>query len=270
MRILLPTDFSENAILATKYALNLAKKANAHIIVFHSYDVPHYERSLTTSLHLEMKQIAEQHMEEFEAEQLAGKGVSYEVLVRIGNPIRIAKELIKAKKIELVVMGTKGASGIEEFLIGSNASSIIQNVEVPVLVIPEMATENPIKRIVLATDLEFKERIRPIEQLKQLADLLGAEVNVLHIQDEDGTPAGSRDALAQMLGDTPYNYTISGRGRNVEETILKHCEKQQADAVAAIAKTYGFFEGLFHKSLTSKLAYHTKIPMIALREPKKA
>ena len=147
MKILIPTDFSDNAVMATRYAIDLAKKSAGKLCVFHSYDVPHYERSLTTSLHLEMKEIAEEHMAEFEKNYLAQAGVPYEVMVRIGNPIRMAKELVKAKNIDLVVMGTKGASGIEEFLIGSNAASIIQNVRVPVFIIPEQAVQKPIKDI---------------------------------------------------------------------------------------------------------------------------
>jgi len=269
MNILLPTDFSENAILATKYAIKLAKKAHGHIVALHAYDVPHYERSLTTSLHLEMKEVATRHMSEFEQEYLSKSGVSHETLVRIGNPIRLSKNTIEEKNIDLVVMGTKGASGIEEFLIGSNAASIIQNVDIPVMIIPENATKEDINDLVLATDFEFGKDLRPVHQLKQIADLLNAKVSILHIQNDEGSPSGSRDKISEALGDTPHDFTVAGDKEDVEKTILKHCEKSEADAVAAIAKSYGFFERLFHKSLTSKLAYHSKIPMIALKEPKK-
>lgn len=271
MNILLPTDFSENAILATRYAVDLAKKSKGHIIALHAYDIPHYERSLTTSLHLEMKEIATRHMNEFESEFLANTGVSHETMVRIGNPIRLSKNTIKEKNIHMVVMGTQGASGIEEFLIGSNASSIIQNVEVPVMIIPHDATNSSIENLILATDFEFEseEQLRPIYQLKQIADLMEAKVHILHIQDDDGSASGSREKIVKALGDTPHEFSIAGRKDDVEKQILEYAETNNADAISAIAKRYGFFEGLFHKSLTSKLAYHTKIPMIALREPKK-
>ena len=268
MRVLLPTDFSENAELATQFALDIARRTNGFIMVLHAYDVPHYERSMTTSLLIEMKKSAEQNMAEFEQKFLANSGLKYECHVMIGNPIRLSKEMVVKHQLEMVVMGTKGASGIEELLIGSNAASVIHNVEVPVLVVPPSSQVTEIKRIVLATDLEFKNKKPPLEALARIASIYDAEIFLLHIQDEDGVPAGTRELIAEAMGDVRHQYHISSQKDNVETAILEFCEQKNTDVVSAISKRYGFFQGLFHKSLTSKLAYHSKIPLLALHEPK--
>ena len=268
MRVLLPTDFSENAILASKFAVDIANRTNGHIFVLHAYDVPHYERSMTTSLLIEMKKSAEQNMKEFEMAHLAGTGVSYECHVMIGNPIRLSREMVRNHELGMVVMGTKGANGIEEFLIGSNAASVIHNVDVPVLVIPPDSEVKDFKKIVLATDLEFKNKKPPLVRLANFARVYNAEIFLLHIQYGRGAETGTRELIAEAMGDVKHSYHINAKTEDIEATILEFCEQKGTDVVSAISKRYGFFQGLFHKSLTSKLAYHSKIPLLALHEPK--
>lgn len=268
MRVLLPTDFSENAALATQFALDIARRTDGYILALHAYDVPHYERSMTTSLLIEMKKSAEQNMSDFEEQHLANSGIDYDSHVMIGNPIRLSREMVQKHELEMVVMGTKGASGLEEFLIGSNAASVIHNVEVPVLVVPPSSVVKDIKRIVLATDLEFKSKKPPLQALAKIARVYDAEIFLLHIQDEDGFPGGTRELIAEAMGDVKHSYHIASKKDDIEETILNFCEQKETDVVSAISKRYGFFQGLFHKSLTSKLAYHSNIPLLALHEPK--
>lgn len=268
MKILFPTDFSENAELAAQFAIDIAKRTNGSIIALHAYDVPYSERSMTTSLLHEMKQIAHNHMQEFENDVLSKSGVQFETQVILGNPIRLCKELSEKHNIELVVLGTKGASGIEELLIGSNAASVIQNIDVPVLVIPPQSEVKELKNIVLATDMDLRKKERPLTRLKKFAQIYGSSIDVLHFQDDEGIKQGSREFLEEHLSDVEHTYSVLASKEHLDKDILEHCERKNADIVTAITKRYGFFEGLFHKSLTSKLAYHTNIPMLALHEPK--
>jgi len=268
MKILLPTDFSENAELAAHFAIDIAKRTNGHVLAFHAYDVPYSERSMTTSLLHEMKEIAHEHMDEFKSKVLSPSGVSFDTKVMLGNPIRLSKNLTESEAIELVILGTKGASGIEELLIGSNAASVIQNIDIPVLVIPPKSEVKALKNIVLATDMDLRKKERPLLRLKQFAQIFDSSIDVLHFQDDDGVKKGSREFLESHLNDIPHTYSVLAQKENLDTDILNHCQKKNADVVTAITKRYGFFEGLFKKSLTSKLAYHTTIPMLALHEPK--
>ncbi|WP_417612521.1 universal stress protein [Owenweeksia hongkongensis] len=268
MKVLFPTDFSENAELAAEFAIDIAKRTKGSIVAFHAYDVPYSERSMTTSLLHEMKDIANKHMQEFEAKVLSSSGVDFQTQVSLGNPIRLSKELCEKHNIDIVVLGTKGASGIEELLIGSNAASVIQNIDTPVLVIPPNSQVKEIRNIVLATDMDLRKKERPLLRLKAFANIYGAKINILHFQDDRGAKEGSRDFLETHLSDVPHSYAVLAQKDNLDKDILEYCQSKNADMVTAITKRYGFFEGLFRSSLTSKLAYHTNIPMLALHEPK--
>src|SRR5690606_24841962 len=177
----------------------IVKRTNGSIVAFHAYDVPYSERSMTTSLLHEMKDIANQHMQEFETKVLATSGVDYQTHVILGNPIRLSKELSEKHNTNIVVLGTKGASGIEELLIGSNAASVIQNIDWPVLVIPPNSKVKEIKNIVLATDMDLRKKERPLLRLKEFANIYGAKINILHFQNDQGAKEGSREFLETHL-----------------------------------------------------------------------
>ncbi len=267
MKILLPTDFSENAQLAAGFAIDIAQKSHGHIQVFHAYEVPHYERVMTTSLLEEMKKSAERNMLDFDSNFLKNQGANYSTRIAVGNPIRMTRELAQQNQVDIIVMGTRGASGIEEFLIGSNTESVIHNVDVPVLVIPPKSVRKAFKTIVLATDLDLKGKERPLQRLKNFAKEFDAKIEVLHFQRGDQEKA-NRAFVEKHLEDVSHSYSRMDEKGNLDAAILKHCDTKNADLVAVIARQKNFFESLFQKSLTSDMAYHTHLPMLALHEPK--
>ncbi|MGK0406811.1 MAG: nucleotide-binding universal stress UspA family protein [Roseivirga sp.] len=267
MNILLPTDFSKNAEKACEIAFKMAAYNQGTVRIIHAYDLPYSDRSMTTSLLEVMKENAEKNMATFSKhvkEKYKGK---FTTLVRLGNPIRLIHDQSELAGIDLIVMGTKGASGIEEVLIGSNASSVIQNTNKPVLIIPPKADLQKVERIVFASDLDPEVKELPLKRLALFAKTLGASIDIVHVQKNTSVPNGARDFYSSMLKEVDHDYTIIN-SENVEQAIIKEAAKEGADIVAAINKRYGFFEGIFHRSITSKLAYHTTLPLLVLHEPK--
>ncbi len=267
MNILLPTDFSDNADKATEIAFRLAKDSGGKVTILHAYDLPYSDRSMSTSLLEVMKENAESNMAEFEKKVKADYGANYDVQVRLGNPIRLIHEVSNTDAIDMVVMGTKGASGLEEILIGSNAASVIQNTNKPVLIIPPQAELKEVKKIVFASDLDPKVKAQPLERLREFALANKASIDIVHVQGEKAPVTGSRDFYSANLKGVEHGFTIL-RNENVEKAITDEALKEKADIVAAITKRYGFFEGLFHRSMTSRLAYHSTLPLLVLHEPK--
>jgi nucleotide-binding universal stress UspA family protein len=266
MNILIPTDFSENADLACDYAFDIAKRSKGKVHVLNAYDLPYADRSMTTSLLEVMKENAEKNMTAYK-EKLKAYGIPFETHVKLGNPIRLIKEIARKNEIDMVVMGTKGASGLEEVLIGSNAASVIQNTQKPVLVIPPGIKADAFKSMVFASDFDLAKQENALGQLKAFADLYALQIDVAHVQKESGSAAGSRDKIKAVLGKHLREFSIL-KAENVEKAITAEAEKEQADIVGVVSKNYSFFEGLFHRSLSSKLAYHTHLPLLVLHEPK--
>lgn len=266
MKILFPTDFSANAKLACDFAFDLAKKTNGTVFVLNAYDLPYSDRSVSTSLLEIMRDNAESNMAKL-SKELESYDAPFETFVVPGNPIRQIKEFTKNKKMDMIVMGTQGASGLEEVLIGSNATSVMHGASCPVLIIPPKAELKPIKKITFASDLNLEGAETELAFLKKIAQHNNSFVDVVHVQKEKGVKSGTRELIEKHLKGLPFEFTIL-QSNNVEEAIIQEADKEHADLIAAIAKNYKFFEGLFHKSITSKLAYHTHIPLLILHEPK--
>lgn len=263
MKILFPTDFSAYSRKALPYAIDLCKKKQGELVVINAYDVPHGENSISTVSLLEaIKDNAVQNMEEFK-NNFSNEGVPFTTKVVMGNPVRIIKEMSRNNDLDMVVMGTHGASGLEEFLIGSNAASVIQGTEVPVLVIPPQADFTPIKKIVFCTELALEEGEKTLMNLKSIALIYGAEINLLHIQKH--SKEGAREYLREKFAPVPVHFTIINHD-DVEKAILEHAKESNANLIAAMTKKHGFFEGLFHRSLTNKLAFHSSMPVLAFHQ----
>lgn len=265
MKVLFPTDFSENAEKALPIALDITRQSQGELLAFHSYDLPYSDRSMTISLLDVMRENAEKNMALF-AEKLSEEKLPFTTEVHMGNPIRLLKTLSKEQKADLIVMGTKGASGLEEILLGSNAASAIQNAQTPVLVVPPSHHFKGFEKILLATDMHFND-IRALKKFAAFANTYDAEITVLFVQDGSEISEDGRRTLDEQLDGLNHKLSIV-HGNQVEKEILAKAENSDMDLIAAIHHQYGFFEGLFHQSVTARLAYHSSIPLLALQEIK--
>jgi len=265
--VIYPTDFSKNADSAMLYAVSAATALGARIVAVNAFDLPYSQNVMSTSLLDIMRETSEKGLKVV-GQKLAKTGVEFETRSLMGNPIRVVKELTKYYKNCMVVLGTKGASGIEEILIGSNAASILHSVAVPVLAIPADAAFKGIKTIVYASDFRSKKDEIALERLGKLACAYKAEVMVLHVQTEEERPAEpQRDKFSKYLGDNKFSFHIvKSAEKNTEQAILEFSKEKDADIVALLARKHGFLEGLFHTSVTSKVAFHTHRPFLALHE----
>lgn len=265
--IIFPTDFSENADLAMGYAVLVAKQMNARILAINAFDLPYSQNVMSTSLLDIMRETSEKGLKEV-SEKLAASGVAFETKSLMGNPIRVVKELTKKHPDSIVVMGTKGASGVEEILIGSNTASILHSVNIPVLAIPSSASVKKIKRIVYATDFQSTRNEPAIKQLAEIARAFSAEILILHVQLHEGESVKpQREKFDRLLADVNHSYHFEhAYERDVERVILDFGKTHDACMIALMARKHGFLEGLFHSSVTSKVAFHTKCPFLALHE----
>ncbi len=265
--IIYPTDFSKNAEKALLYAVAAAKALHARIIVVNAFDLPYSQNVMSTSLLDIMRETSEKGLKEV-AKKIEPTGLEFETRSMMGNPIRVVKDLTKYYDNCMVVLGTKGASGIEEILIGSNTASILHSVNVPVLAIPLTANFKGIKKIVYASDFQSKRNDKALARLATLAKAFGAEVLILHVQVEQGEVLEpQREKFERIMGDVPHSFHIEkAREKNIEQAILDFSKEQEACMIALMARKHGFIEGIFHSSMTSKVAFHTPCPFLALHE----
>jgi nucleotide-binding universal stress UspA family protein len=274
-RILFPTDFSEASIKAFIYALKLADAYNAEVITLHAYELPqlHYGGLPNT-----LKEVYDSiELESFEnykdqipllraiAEKNNLQHVKISNILKHGDLIWTIKDVVKNEKIDYVVMGTKGATGLKETFLGSNAGSVITEVNAYVITVPEESDYDGIKNIVFTTRFNEEDK-KALKKVLKLAKLFDANVHCLYVKTK------KRIVNEVIIHDWKFLFKDDRvefhiiENEDVKQTILNFTNSYDVDLLAMLNYKRGFFEELFKQSLTQKLSYHVKVPILALHQ----
>lgn len=263
---------SNNAFV---YALQLAKNLNAEVITVHVYElpmvdyinVPTYLADIYETVEMStfqnykgqipiLREIAEKHGLE---------DIKISNVLMDGDLVSTILQMIKEENIDYVVMGTKGATGLKETFLGSSTGSVMIDSKAIVLGIPEESTYKPIKRIVFTTRFREKDQ-KALRKVINFADAFGATVDCIYIQT---AKTDVKDVVIAnwrlVFGESNVNFHIIN-SEDVEQSILSFTEQNNTDVLAMLHYKRGFFEGLFKQSLTKKMAFHIKIPLLAMNE----
>lgn len=275
-RILFPTDFSDAASTAFLYALRFADRFEAELIILHVYDLPIVETPPLPESTKEIFDIVEMNQFESFRDQLPQMHevaennqmghVKMRNVLLYGDLIYNINKVCKDEGIDLIIMGTKGASGLKETFLGSTTASVIANASVPVLGIPAEAVYRPIKNIGFTTQYRDKDSDAVVKAL-DIARKFGAAIQCLYITNADD-PSDIEERIAEWkmyYKRENINFHIIS-GTDIEQAIVNFADEQQLDMIVMRAHKRGFFEGLFHKSLTKKMAYHTTVPLLIFQD----
>lgn len=273
-KILFPTDFSDNAAKAMQYALFLAKELSADLILLNTYQIPAGGNTSIKSLHLAeiLKSDAEEGLQKVLKEIRAQKEfdtVSVETVAKQGDLVQLVNEMSEEFMFDLIVMGTKGATGAKEVLVGSNTAAVIKGAFCPVLVIPEKAMYKKPQKFTFAYDLKPIIETQGFALFKTLASKLDAEVAILNVG-LDELPGSTEEAVAgiklnHLLEGVKHNFYFVKK-ENVSEGIESYIKEKGTDCLVMIARKHSFLEKIFHKSVTKKMAYHVDVPLLVLKD----
>lgn len=274
MKILVPFDFSPSSNNAALYAAKFAKKVKAEIIIFH---VVHFE-------HPPMVQVfgfIEHKIEDirlssaskdciFFVDELKSKvkGVKISFKVIPGFPIAdVIENYATTNKIDLIIMGTKGASGLPKLLFGSNAVAVINKSSIPVITVPESSSFKNVKLIVYAS--EMHKMRSEIQKIIPLAKLFDASINILHVLSPDSKKKIDAVSTANELIDKYKYQKISfhiSHNSDVLEGINEFVADVKADILAMYTHEIGFFESFFKTSVSREEAFHSFVPLLTLKK----
>jgi nucleotide-binding universal stress UspA family protein len=274
-KILFPIDFSETAINAFVYALELAKIIKGELVLLHSFELPtvgnvfypeNYKETFET---LELSKF-EQFKDEIPklraiAEQRNLGHINMSHRLMDGVLIYNIQESIKSDKIDFVVMGTSGATGWKELFVGTNTGEVIRTVNVPVLSVPVDAKFNKIETIGFTTRFREKDKTA-LQQVVSIAKKTNAKVKCLYVKtkETDNTEA-TFTAWKNHFKNDPVSFFILP-SEEVNETILDFISHQAIDVLAMITYKRNFFEALFNSSLSQKMSYNCDIPILVFQE----
>lgn len=277
--ILLPTDFSENAYNAIKYAVQLFQEKECRFFLLNTYTPILYDNeylvySATQPTLTEiyrnnsikgLERVLRRIKRNFPNEKHVFEKISSFNL--LSDEIR---ELVKEKEIDLIVMGTKGATGAEEILFGSHTVHAIKKAKCPLLAIPAHYDYRAPNNILFPTDYESKVT-KLISPLKEIAHDNAANVHFLHVYfgvELSEEQAKTKKALKRSFADLHHQfYSISDK--SVPQAIYDFQEEKKVDLLALINNKHSFFENLLFRPIVNEIGFHVKVPFLVIPAGKK-
>lgn len=272
-KILVPTDRSDNANHALNYALNLFKEEEIEFVLFQSFDIPVYTADMPVPINVvgteEIERILQEDIKKLEEDNSESK-FTFSTRVEQGSLSLNIEGLVEEMGIDLVVMGTKGASGLAAAVIGSNTADVIQAATCPVLAVPESADVSALpNQILFATDNKGLSSADVISPLVHISKKIGSHIHLMNVLDEgkmtsvDEAVAGlNLDHLLEEVEHTFHFENSNDKAHAIEEYLNEH----NIDMLAVIPRKNNFFDAIFHRSVTRKLTLHTKVPLLAMHD----
>lgn len=242
-KILVPCDFSDPAVEAFKFAINVAERSSGVIHLAHVVELPVlYDSAAVLSFE-------QAYMSDRKKDVLKGFNklidkyakdvpVTVKMHVEYGGTVPVIRRLITETKADLIILGTHGAKGLKEFTIGSNTEKIVRSSAVPVISLKKSV--KAIKSIVLPTPPDFDLEKLTLE-VKELQAFFGATLHVLYVN----TPARFRTDSTIKTGMKDFakrfmlkNYTLNVYNDITEEEGIKNFAREvKADMIAM--RTHG-------------------------------
>ncbi len=276
-QILVPTDFSNNAYSALFYATRLFQNEPCKFYILNTFDVntPVLTSRIDTSKGDLLYQQLSNESKDRLTETLHSIVRDTEDFDHTFETVSVSKDLpdtinktIKNNHIDLVVMGTKGASGIKEIFMGSNTVKVIQKIQnCPVLSVPdEFDFERPVE-IAFATDFRrfySKEELAP---LFEIASLFGSTIRILHIHEDeklDGVQEHNFKKLKEHLTGFKYSIHWISQFDQKSEVINTFIDKMSINMLSMLRYRYSLIESITHKSVVKKIGFSVTIPFLVI------
>lgn len=273
-KILLPTDFSDNAWNAIIYALKLYANETCDFYLLNSIKIKgstmsNFSSKLSSTIRksafkdmLELKQMIERVN--------ANANHNFEILVSNAYLKDALETAIKKHTIQLIIMGTKGASGAKEFFFGSNTVNVINKVRLcPILTIPNQFDFVEPKKIAFSTDFNRLYKEEELAPLKEITDLYNSEINIVHLNNEEHlneVQEYNSKVLENDLKDYNHHFFwIPNYGKKAND-INDFIKEQNINMLAMVNYKHSFIEKITKEPVIKTIGFHPFIPFLVIPE----
>ena len=191
---------------------------------------------------------------------------NFHSIVDYDNFTDAINQVCEKHKIDLVLMGTKGASGLEKVLFGSNTIHVIQRCLAPVLVIPNGYKFSNLSKIAFATTNLEPFAIEHLQLLKEWVNLHNSELDILHIADQNHlayTSFDNHEFFYKHFKDAKHDYIDTTR-KDMFQEIYKYIRHNKIKMLAIKNKKHSFIKRLFTSNSLENLAFKIDIPFFVL------
>ncbi|MCA0154117.1 universal stress protein [Winogradskyella vincentii] len=276
--VLLPTDFSENSWNAIEYALEFLKREPCVFYLLHVNTMSNailndptyistedvieevYVKPSKVKLHKLLKRISKISDKDYHR---------FYSIVDYGFFIDSIRRQIEEKNIDLIVMGTKGASGLKKIVIGSNAGDVVVKVKCTTLVVPENAVYDGISEVAFPTDFSSHNNFETLKPLVDLVEERDSKLSVLHVngsnQSLNEEQENGKEFIKDLFGEYEHKFFFLSN-KKLEDAVQCFTESREVDMIAMVAKNLNYFQQILFHSRVENITYHTNIPFLVLHE----
>lgn len=266
--ILFPTDFSDNARNALPLALEIANRTGATLHVLHSieepYDFAPMAEEIKKGVTGKVRKLLDKLTEEIKNDN-AYTNLTVKTHIQTGRTTYAILEEADSIGIDLVVMGTKGRSGLEKVFFGSTTAAVIQQSKVPVLAIPEKSEVTDIKQILFATDYNDGD-MEALKYMTVFAGLFDAGIKIFNASLDNDLKSevmfrGFRELVKEKIS---YNKIEFDRDTTITffEAVVDQIEEHKISMLVMIRYDKPF--ALFKKKQSKDMSYYTQVPLFVI------
>tara|TARA_R110002049_G_scaffold283218_1_gene463243 strand:+ start:2539 stop:3375 length:837 start_codon:yes stop_codon:yes gene_type:complete len=275
-KILLPTDFSDNAWSAIVYALKLYADEECTFYFLNSISIK--VSTLSNLSNKLLKSMEEDAMKELlilkdlaEASN-ANANHGFQIILSPNSLTTAIKTAVKEWDIDLIIMGTKGATGAKEFFFGSNTVHVIKGVKLcPVLIIPEEYDFTVPSQIAFPTDYNRFYDMKELTPLMELADMYHSKIRIVHInveKDEELNDIQEYNLMMLQNHLNKYDYSLHWMPKYAKKVteINDFIEELEINILAMVKYKHSFIEKIIKEPVIKKIGFHPIVPFLVIPE----
>jgi len=275
-KILIPTDFSENAFNALKYAVELFKYERSEFFLLHAYadEVYNCGSLVSEDIFIELKKSTKRNSKS-QIDKILNSIKEFSPnpkhhftsISAFGSLVDEANEIINQENIDLVVMGTRGKTNDRQLTFGTNTIQIIKYVQCPVLSIPENFEYKTPKNILFPTNFLIPYQRRELKLLADMARSYRSEIHMLYISNFPINSYRQKDNqlfLREEFADDIYNFHRAQESDKTE-VILKYLDEMSIDMLVMVRSRHTYLENIIQTSTIDKIGMHPKIPFLVFQ-----
>lgn len=270
LRILIPTDYSLLARKAAEYAVSLSANIDAEYILLHCDNLPRPSYAFTAKLDDILRE--ESLAASGDLADSIRKSTGIDAKIRcdftFGDPIEVLESYSQEHKVDLIVMGTKGESVIQNRIFGSVAAGVLEHISCPTIFVPSASDARKPENIAFATDLTNVDE--EIMELISFARFFNATIHVVHVYPDliDPSTFDEESTKLQLIANSDYpNITFNAvMDSDIIAGLDQFIVSDKPDMLAMFTYKTGILEYLFNTSYTEEMAMHSRTPLLIMRK----
>ena len=276
-KILVPTDFSDNAFNALHYAVELFKNEACIFYLLNTYDLPIHQTEFAMDAPAQfgldditinqdrsvegLKILRQRAVDEF-----SNPEHEFQTRSALNTLVSEVLSTVKEESIDLIVMGTQGATGAQEILFGTHTVDVIKKAKCPIIAVPSKFKYDTPKEILFPTDYEIDFRNIHLVELIHLARKFEGKINFLHILSNyelDKKQQTNKSALSTMFKTITHEYH-EVPDTDIIDAVTSYQSNHGTDFLVMIQNKHTFFERFFAEPVIQKIGFHVNVPFMVI------